>query len=366
MLLLTWCSLKVRFWRAHTSVFIDRVKSGSKDQTVTVVITRTGPAHAFIRPLTVWGCVEPTLSSRWAVELGVADPQPLRRPRHILRSTREDLKPVNDHSWLPCGGPPRPGLSVVMPSATSDQLQANEIVTTSATVTIPIEVGRQLAPNFETYYQTIAGALVINLQTEEDHVDPDVPSPEFTFDQGQWFEHDEEEWVPWEQRTKFTPQPPPLMPYMYSGRTPVVVRPVDDAQVQHRCLQASRQVVMSDKTDCKQHSLTHYLSDGARAPTFVDGNIVQKLRVQDPAERALLAPLLRPVISSPPKGEELIYHASTIPGSGRPPAIYVGETWAKKVAYRNWRMPVIAPRPPPPPPPPPRKSLGSKQLSAQP
>ena len=271
----------------------------------------------------------------------------MQRPRRqVLRSTREDLEPANQFSGLSCTGPPRPGTSVVMPNPTPDQLQANETVTMNATVTIPVEVDHQLVPNFETYYQTIASALVISLRTEEDRVDPDVPSPPPIFNIGQWFEEDEEEWIPWVRGPKFAPQPPPTMLRIYTASVPVIVRPVGDAQLPQRCLEASTdpsgQVVMSDETDCKQVSLTHYLSDGARAPTFVDGSVVQELRDKDPAERALLAPLLEPVTSSPPEGEELLYRSHTVSGT-RLPMIYVGETWAKKVAYKDWRLPVTAP-----------------------
>ena len=87
-----------------------------------------------------------------------------------------------------------------MPNPTWDQLNANDIITTSATVTIPIRINRRQVSNFETYYQTFASTLVITLRIPrrpDERVDLDDPDADLTIEPFHLFEADEEEWVPW-------------------------------------------------------------------------------------------------------------------------------------------------------------------------
>jgi len=205
-------------------------------------------------------------------------------------------------------------------------------------VTIPIVIDRRQITNFETYYETLANSLSIGLETprtEDEKVDPDDPSAEQSPTWGPEFADDEEPWVPW-VREQILEMPRPRSWGSYSGSVPVIVRPMGDALAPRRCLHGgadmSGQVVLSGETGCEQRSLIHYLDEGAHAPTFVDRSAIQELLDEGPAERELLAPILEPVVSSPPEGEELIYryHAYR-----RKPLIYVGETWVVKVANKN-------------------------------
>ncbi|KAF8122560.1 hypothetical protein EV363DRAFT_1554195 [Boletus edulis] len=317
-------------------VFIE----GSDDQVVTIVITRTGPARIFTAPLTVRGCVEPTFSSKWAVEydITIPDSQPMHRPGYVLRSRLEDVQDAKRNSWgHPCSFS-RDGTVITMPNSTDDGIQSHEIVTTtSAAVTIPIKIDRRQISNFETYYQTLANSLQITLETPrtaDETVDPDDPSAEVREPD---FPDDDEPWVPWEKAA------PPMSRTrswaMYSGSVPAVVRPiVDEDTTRWRCFgpgaDISGQVVLQGEMGCEQHSSIHYLDDGARGPMFVDPSTIQELLAEDPAERELRAPILEPVVSSPPEGEEQVYryYSHFYP---RTPLIYVGETWAKKVAIRD-------------------------------
>ena len=311
--------------------------SGSEDQVVTVVITRTGPARTFTAPLTIRGCLESTLSSRWAVEYDMPSTEPVRRPRRILRSTLEDVEDANRNRWrAPCFGGSDATISIAMPNSTLDEIQSHEIVTTtSAAVTIPIRVGRLQITNFETYYQTLANSLSIVLETprtEDERVDPDDPSAEPPSTWGPEFEDDEEPWVPWVKEQTIE-MPRPRSWGRYSGNFPVVVHPIGGPTAPRRCFRAgaemSGQVVLSGETGCEQHSLTHYLDEDARGPTFVDRSAIHELLDEDPAERGLRAPILEPVVSSAPEGEGLIHRYYGFPHKQ---FIYVGETWVKKVA----------------------------------
>jgi len=120
-------------------------------------------------------------------------------------------------------------VSVTMPNSTLDEIQFGDIVTTtSAAVTIPIEIDRRQITNFETYYQTLANSLWITLETPrsmDETVDPDDPSAEPPFSWGPEFEDDEEPWVPWE-REKTSEMPRPRSWGSYSGSVPAVVRPI--------------------------------------------------------------------------------------------------------------------------------------------
>ncbi|KAG8216422.1 hypothetical protein J3R82DRAFT_6527 [Butyriboletus roseoflavus] len=178
--------------------------------------------------------------------------------------------------WPPrCSRQRNAGISVIMPNLTSDEIQANKVVTTtSAAFTISINVDDTHIPNFETYYQTLANSLTITLETprrEDEDVDPDDPSGERDFGWGPRFEDDEKAW----------------------GVYAAVVHPTREETSSSRCLHASTdmlgQVVLSDETGCEQRSLNHYLDEGARAPIFVDRNAIHEPRSVDPAERELRA-----------------------------------------------------------------------------
>ena len=267
--------------------------------------------------------------------------QPPHRAEYMLRSTLEDVEDMRRHPWGSWRHNFRDGTtSVTMPNSTSEEIQASDIVTTtSAAVTIPVEVNRRQITNFETYYQTLANSLSIMLEiprTDGETVDPDDPSAEVHNNWGPKFTDDEEPWVPWEKKPVSEMSHSGTWSVPYSGAVPVVVRPAGEVVL--RCLHPGTdslgQVVLSDETGCKQRSLDHYLDEGARGPTFVDSGAVHGLLTEDPAERHLRAPILKPVVSSPPEGEELVcrYNHHQYPSES---PIYVGETWVRKVANRD-------------------------------
>ncbi|KAF8551405.1 hypothetical protein OG21DRAFT_287686 [Imleria badia] len=317
---------------------------GSENQVVTVVITRTGPARTFTAPLTIQACVQTTHSSKWAVEYGMRGSGLLRSPGYVLRSTPEDVQAREKmrHRWIPScrGRSDGTGVSVTMPNSTSDEIQSGDVVTTtSAAVSIAVAVDRLQVANFETYYQTLANSLRITLETprsEDESVNPDDPSAEVpsTWGPEPKFGDDEEPWVPWEKKPE-SERPRRKSWGTYSGSVPVVVRPMSAGKVMpsQRCLHAvdmtSGQVILSN---CEQHSLIHYLDEGARGPIFVDPSVIHEFLAEDPSQRALRAPILEPVVSSPPEGEELVYRYHRHP---RKPLIYVGETWVKKVVNKD-------------------------------
>lgn len=269
----------------------------------------------------------------------------LRSPGYVLRSTPEDLqaREAMRHRWSPsCYGHGDAKISVTMPNSTSDEIQSGDIVTTaSAVVTIPVTADRGQISNFETYYQTLGNSLRITVETprsEDDSVDPDDPSVEVPPSWAPEFGDDEEPWVPWEKKPE-SERSRRKSWGTYSGKVPVVVRSISTGKVAPppRCLHAramSGQVVLSDETSCEQDSLVHYLNDGARGPIFVDPRAIHEFLAEDPAQRTLRAPILAPVVSSPPKGEELVYRYHHQP---RKPLIYVGETWVKKVVNKDER-----------------------------
>ena len=315
---------------------VQRDVLGSKNQAATVVITRTGPARIFSTPLTIQGCVRANVSSKWAVEYGMRSSRPMHHHRSVLRTTVED---VEEESHGGCIGHPDEMVFITMPNSTFDEIQSGDIVTTtSAAVTVPIEVDRRQVTNFETYYQTIANSLQIMLEipgTEGESVDPDDPSAEIPI----WdpvFAEDEEPWVPLET------EPPCQMdmwrPYsweMYTGGVPVVVHPMTEITSSQRCpVDTSGQVVLPDATGCEKRSSIHYLDEGARGPIFVDSSALDEILAEDPAEQELRAPILESVVSSPPEGEELVYryYHEFIPHKQ---PFYVGETWVKKVVKRD-------------------------------
>ncbi|KAF8122559.1 hypothetical protein EV363DRAFT_1456389 [Boletus edulis] len=319
---------------------------GSDDQVVTIVITRTGPARIFTAPLTVRGCVEPTFSSKWAVEYDItmSGSHSMHRPGYVLRSTLEDVQDAEQNSWgYPCFFSRDGSVSITMPNSTDDEIQSYKIVTTtSAAVTIPIKIDRRHISNFETYYQTLANSLQITLETPctvDEIVDLDDPYAEDPSGWGPDFPDDDEPWVPWEKAAA-PPMPRIRSCAMYLGGVPAVVRPIGEGTTWWRCFgpsaDMSGQVVLQGEKGCEQHSHSsiHYLDDGARGPVFVDPSTIQELLAEDPAERELRAPILEPVVSSPPEGEEQLYryYCQFDP---RMPLIYVGETWAKKVAIRD-------------------------------
>jgi len=267
-------------------------------------------------------------------------PEPVHRSTRILRSMVEDVEDAKRNRWkASCSGGGDATISIAMPNSTFDEIQSHEIVTTTSTaVTIPIQVDRRQITNFETYYQTLANSLSIMLETpraEDETVNPDDPSAGPPSNWGPEFEDDEEPWVPWVKKQTLE-MPRPRSWGRYSGSVPVVVYPIGNAMAPRRCLhvgaEMSGQVILLGETGCEQCSLVHYLDEGARGPTFVDRSAIHELLDEDPAERALRAPILESVVSSPPEGEELVYRYHVYP---RKPLIYVGETWVKKVANKD-------------------------------
>jgi len=229
-----------------------------------------------------------------------------------------------------------------MPNPTDDEIQSHKIVTmTSAPVTIPIKIDHRQISNFETYYQTLANSLRITLETPctaDGTVDPDDPSAEVPSSWGPDFPDDDEPWVPWEKAAPSMPRTRNRSRAMYSGTVPVVVRPIGADTTRWHCFGPGAdmldQVVLQGEIDCERRSSIHYLDDGARGPMLVDPSTIQELLAEDPAERELRAPILEPVVSSPPEGEERVYRYYPH-RDPRTPLIYVGETWVKKVAHRN-------------------------------
>jgi len=286
--------------------------------------------------------VEPTFSSKWAVEydMTLPDSKPIHRPGYVLRSTLEDVQDAKRNSWRPpCSFGRDDKVSITMPNSTNDEIQSRKIVTTSAAINIPIKIDRRQISNFETYYQTLANSLRIKLETPrtvDETVNPDDPSAEVPPSWGPDFPEDDEPWVPWEKAAP--PVPRTWSWATYSGSVPAVVRPIGEDTTQWRCFGAggdmSGQVVLQGEMGCERRSSIHYLDDGARGPMLVDPSTIQELLAEDSAERELRAPILEPVVSSPPEGEEQVfryYHRR----DPRTPFIYVGETWAKKVANRD-------------------------------
>ncbi|KAH0834761.1 hypothetical protein J3R83DRAFT_10357 [Lanmaoa asiatica] len=308
--------------------------AGKKNHVITAVVTRTGSARTFSAPLNVLAYETPDASPKWAAEYNVSENGYFFTTTSVLRATSDGDTQEYD-TW---GPPPFHQVSVIMPNSTADEIEANNIVTTtSAAFTLSVGVDDGHTTTFETYYQTFTHSLTITLETpraEDEHGEPDDPFSEHDFGWGPVFEDDEAAWVPWEKRQVTYP----TKWRSYSGRVPVVVHPNTEGTPSRRCLDAgtdmSGQVVLSDETGCEQRSLKHYLDEGARGPTFVDRSAIHELLAEDPAQRDLRAPILEPVVSSPLKGEELVYRYYEDPRPNKWP-IYVGETWAKRVANKN-------------------------------
>ena len=243
---------------------------------------------------------------------------------------------------------------VSMPNATSEQIASGEIVTTTSTpVRFLVDVDPRHATEFETYYHTLANALFLSFDVPRTQDEPlnkeDIIDLRAMRKDAPVFETDEEAWVPWHNVSEVTRW---RGERTYTGNISISVYPAQDAQLPRQCLrsaarsgaaglEASEEVVLGsgeheDDLDCALRSPLHYLSEGARAPTFVDGSLMnlQALDAKTPAERDALAPLLKPAVSSPPEGEERVHRYYRVPKDHRP-LIYVGETWVKKVAHRD-------------------------------
>ncbi|KAF8555514.1 hypothetical protein OG21DRAFT_1410837 [Imleria badia] len=295
-----------------------------------VAITRTGRARTFVEPLNLHLCIDSTLSPKWAPEHNPTL-QSLHKPNQILRATSADFKMLTSPSTSRCirnQGHTREPKPVPMPNATADQIAAAAIVTmTSKPVHFLIGADPRHATDFETYYHTLSSALFLSLDVPRTQDEP--PNPEDMFELRAMRKKmpevgvDEEAWVPWTN-----------VPEVAHWRA-------------HRTYtgNVSVSVVVGDSADCALRSPVHYLAKGARAPTFVDGGAaqVQALLSKTAAERDALAPLLEPVVSSPPEGEERVHRYYRVP-EGHRPLIYVGETWVKKVAHSDDHK-VTAPRP---------------------
>lgn len=319
------------------------IPPGTASHVVNAVVTRTGIARTFSVPLNVLVCVIPKLLPKWAVEYDLSDDRVnsgfARTPTSVLRATLDGNKQMASGKWLPHRSNNH-AIPVIMPNSTSEEIQASKIVTsTSARFTIPIELDDTHITNFDTYYQTLANQLTITLnipRAVDEEADLDDPPSEHDFGFGwdQLIEDDEEAWVPWEKNSAFGM---PRISGSYSGSVPVAVYPEGEVMLPRHCHPGSTaisdQVVLSDEMECERLSVTHYLDEGARGPTFVDRSAIQALLAEKPAERELRAPVLKPVVSSPPKGEELVYRYHSTSTRKRP--IYVGETWAKKVANKD-------------------------------
>ncbi|KAF8122592.1 hypothetical protein EV363DRAFT_1456411 [Boletus edulis] len=338
---------------------------GSDKQFVKVAITHTGRARTFVEPLTLHLCIDSSISPKWSSEY-TSHPmlQSLHRPNQILRATSTDFKTSTSSSTSRCvpltnGQMPNPE-QIAMPNATTDQIAAGAIVSlTSEPVQFLIDTDPRHATDFEMYYHTLTSALFILLEvprTQDDPLDPtDIFELRAIRKRTPKFEAHEEAWVPWYEVPEVTPW---RGMRMYAGNVSVSVYPAHEAQLLRRCVGATpgtsadhdgrEQVVWTSSADRPDRALcspVHYLAGGARAPMFVDGNAtsVEALHAKTSAERDALAPFLEPVTSSPPEGEERVHRYYRVP-EGHRPLIYVGETWVKKVAYRDEHK-ITAPRP---------------------
>ncbi|KIJ63027.1 hypothetical protein HYDPIDRAFT_168634 [Hydnomerulius pinastri MD-312] len=313
---------------------------GSNNQAVTVVVHRTGLARNFVEPLGLSVVLAPNLTTKWAAEYTV-DPslQSVQKPKHLLRATSEDFKDTPSRLLLPPKG------AIKMQNATSDQIKAKEIVTTSSDAgIITIQVDRRHATNFEAYYQDIANALVVNLdipRTQDEPLDPDnFLDHRIARKSTPHFEDDEDEWVPWYTspdvvRTRGV--------RTYTGRAAATVVPAGQPVLPKTCLRAgvSEQLdIMSEESSCSPSPI-HYLSEGARSPVFVDPSTALELLDKAPAERDALAPLLDPRVNSPNGGEELVHRYFRT--ADKKTLIYVGETWVKKVTHKEEHRVVARP-----------------------
>jgi hypothetical protein len=336
--------------------------AGSDNQFFKVVITRTGRARTFVESLTLHLCINSNLSPKWASEY-TSDPtlQSLHRPNQILRATSADFKMPASQSFSRCTSITQDYMKriVPMPNATSDEIAAEEIVaTTSIPVQFLIDAHPRHATDFETYYHILSSALFLSLEvpfTQDEQPNPADLLERRAIRRGTpKVEADEEAWVPWNDI-------PEVRHWRgartYTGNVSVSVYPAPEARLQRATgrlggaeVVSQEQVVVASTEDCSDsectlHTPVHYLSDDARAPTFVDGSLtsVRALLAKTPAERDLLAPLLEPVVSFPPEGEERVHRYYRVP-EGHRPLIYVGETWVKKVTHRDEHK-VTAPRP---------------------
>ncbi|KAG1859524.1 hypothetical protein DFJ58DRAFT_875232 [Suillus subalutaceus] len=139
--------------------------------------------------------------------------------------------------------------------------------TSSEPLSLSLYVGHNAVPDFSTYYQKLGGRVNLNL-----HVMPDPSEPwDNEFEKKQWerqiVDADETDWVPWM---------PPTRNQFLSGDTNIL------------------SVIPMQKQGPAQSTPTHYLSDNARQPVFVDPCDIADLRLMLPEERDLIAPLTQP------------------------------------------------------------------------
>ena len=318
--------------------------TGPEDQYVGVAITRTGRARTFVEPLFLNLCIDSIISPKWATEY-TTNPtqQSLDKPNLILRATSADFRASNSPSSSGCRRMTDP-IYVSMPNATSEQIASGEIVTTTSTsVQFRADMDSRHAFEFETYYHTLSNALFFSLdipRTQDEPLNEENINDLRAMRKGPpVFEADEEAWVPWHNVPEVTRW---RGHRTYTGNISVSVYPQQEcgrpaATSGSAGLEDSEQVVLGsneyeDNLDCP----VHYFSEGARAPTFVDGSLMnlQALDAKTPAERDALAPLLKLAVSSPPEGEERVHRYYRVPKDHRP-LIYVGETWVKKVAHKD-------------------------------
>ena len=343
---------------------------GSDGHFVEVAITRTGRARTFVEPLNLHLCIDSTLSPKWASE-HTSDPtlQSLHKPNQILRATSADFKMTTSRSTSRCTSLNQGSMlhpkQITMPNATMDQIAAAAIVTTtSQPVQFLIDVDPRHVADFETSYHALSSALFLSFEVSRTQDEPpnlaDVFELRAMRKKTPEVGADEEAWVPWTN----VPEVALLRSQRtYAGNVSVSVYPPYESRLPRHCMVRaatgvggvdSEQVVVGSPSDsdqrqnaadCAMRSPVHYLSRGARAPTFVDGGAtrVQALLPKTSAERDALAPFLEPVVSSPPEGEERVHRYYRVP-EGHRPLIYVGETWVKKVTHTDDHK-VTAPRP---------------------
>ncbi|KAG2036006.1 hypothetical protein BDR03DRAFT_476378 [Suillus americanus] len=175
--------------------------------------------------------------------------------------------------------------------------------TSSEPLSLSLYVDHDAIPDFSMYYQKLGHHVKLNL-----HVAPDPSEPwDSEWQKIQWEKEianaDEFDWVPW--------SPTPTRRRFLSGNANIL------------------SVIPTQKQEPAQSTPTHYLSDKARQPVFVDSSDIADLRLMLPEERDLIAPLTQPVIKVIARGEEVPRRYCAAADMRYP--IYVGDTWVKKV-----------------------------------
>ncbi|KIJ63026.1 hypothetical protein HYDPIDRAFT_113541 [Hydnomerulius pinastri MD-312] len=173
-------------------------------------------------------------------------------------------------------------------------------VTASNPIWVPLHIDATSPVDFSAVYQNYVGRLTGAL-----FVAPDPSEPMLNYERKMYISprsrpDDEYDWIPWTKERgvpcKHLSGNVSLPVWSHDSLGPGVTQPP-----------------------------VHYLSPEARAPIFVDSDMVPILRDMTVEERDAMAPVSSPHVSVIPKEESINkYYGSSL-------APYVGETWANKV-----------------------------------